>query len=281
EIRPAKFLDHLSGIRQRAAVDIEPHIIAETRGLDHERVAIPMTNRVAIPPRLHVFGRQRASIRKDLANPGLRLIKDRRHGRRLNNLARLRMLMQLHKTERQAVSVRIILAVLGFALLQELSCRGLERETALKRIAKIREIRVGYLVDRDEWRSGSSPGSATGACRGRRTTGSGSTRCRGSTRGSGRSSTSACGATSTAPSATAIFPDAREVGVSIGRARSRALQVWFSVGRFGNVRRRVVGPLRGKYQREHGGKCGSCKGGYKNSSSHVKRASYRISRRWS
>src|SRR5215471_12503663 len=51
-VRSPPPLGHLALRRHRAALNVEPHIVAETDRLDDERIAFPVTDGVAIPPRL-------------------------------------------------------------------------------------------------------------------------------------------------------------------------------------------------------------------------------------
>jgi hypothetical protein len=51
---PAEALGHPARARQRAALHVEPNIVAETDRLDDERVAFLPPDRVTVPPRLQV-----------------------------------------------------------------------------------------------------------------------------------------------------------------------------------------------------------------------------------
>src|SRR5262245_65426071 len=52
--RPSIALANRCLIRQRAAAHIEPAVISEVVRLGDERVTVPMTNRISIPPRRRI-----------------------------------------------------------------------------------------------------------------------------------------------------------------------------------------------------------------------------------
>src|SRR5262252_3548979 len=53
-VRSPPALGHLALRRHRAALDVEPHVVAEADSLDDERIAFPVTDGVAVPPRLKI-----------------------------------------------------------------------------------------------------------------------------------------------------------------------------------------------------------------------------------
>src|SRR5262245_48100639 len=54
-IKALEALRELAGAGERAALNVEPHVVAKSHGFDYQRVAIPMANRIAIPPGLQVL----------------------------------------------------------------------------------------------------------------------------------------------------------------------------------------------------------------------------------
>src|ERR1035438_10249348 len=122
----------------------------------------------------------------------------------LDDLARLRMHVELHKTQRQAVGIGIIFAVFCHALLKQLGRSGQEREAILEAGANVEESRIAISRGR-RWRW---------TVRATRT----------SAGSSALSAPCACACTPTTASATAgtarQFPDAGKIGMSIGSFRS-------------------------------------------------------------
>src|SRR5262245_51190086 len=57
EVRPAESLCDFRSIRQRIADDIQPTLIDETTRLDDERISVPSSYRVSIPPRFDLATR--------------------------------------------------------------------------------------------------------------------------------------------------------------------------------------------------------------------------------
>src|SRR5438552_8276786 len=111
-IRPGVSLGHLRLVRERTSVDVEPPAVAEVVGVDDERVAFPVTGGVAVPPGLDVaVFRKRTAVGEDLPDAGIALITNDDQIRRLDDLSRLRMDVELHQSHRQAVRVRVVLGV--------------------------------------------------------------------------------------------------------------------------------------------------------------------------
>src|SRR6185295_1001328 len=54
DIEPPKAFGHFQLVARRCAVLVDPRLIPEARGLNDERVALPVTGGVPIPPRLNV-----------------------------------------------------------------------------------------------------------------------------------------------------------------------------------------------------------------------------------
>src|SRR5262249_7625493 len=97
--RAAEFLGDLCAAREGRAIDVEPSIVPPPNGLDDKRIAFVLADRTAVPPRLRIVHRQRTPIGKDVAKPAVRLVHDDQVVRGLNYLSRLRMRMELHKSE--------------------------------------------------------------------------------------------------------------------------------------------------------------------------------------
>ena len=119
-IHAPETLGQFSSVGQRAAIDIEPHVVAETGSLHHQGVAVPLADRVTIPPRLRIVAGQGPSVGENLPDASLRLVQNDDYSRSLDDFPRLRMGVKLHEAERQAVRVGIVFAVFGHALLQHL-----------------------------------------------------------------------------------------------------------------------------------------------------------------
>src|ERR1700735_1795700 len=60
-IGPLETFRHFAGFSQRTPLNVEPYVVSETSRLYHQRVAIPLTDRIAIPPRLRIL-RKRTPI---------------------------------------------------------------------------------------------------------------------------------------------------------------------------------------------------------------------------
>src|SRR5688572_4257865 len=99
EIRPSPTLDELALRRQRAAVYVEPTVVTKADRFDDERVALPTTDGITVPPRLQLFvdRGQRPTVHVDLAQPLVAFVHDHDELGRLHDLAWLRMTMQLHE----------------------------------------------------------------------------------------------------------------------------------------------------------------------------------------
>src|SRR6185436_2940211 len=116
EGRPPNAFREFRLLAIRTAVDIQPTVeravfrSAQVIGLDHKRVAFPVSDRVAIPPWLRIaLFRKCAAIHIDVTYAVIRFVLDENELRRLNDLSRLRLLMELKETHREAIGVRIIL----------------------------------------------------------------------------------------------------------------------------------------------------------------------------
>ena len=121
-------LDEFRLLAVRAAVDVQPSVetavfrAAQVVGLDDERVAVPVSDRVAVPPRLRLTLRRKlAAIEIDVTDAVVGLVLDQDQLRRLDDLARLRLLMELQESHRHAVGVRIVLRLVHFESLLPIS----------------------------------------------------------------------------------------------------------------------------------------------------------------
>ena len=90
----------------------------------------PASGGVAEPPRLRIAGRQRPAVGEELPHAGVAFVEHHDDVGRLDDLARLRMRVQLQVAERQAVRVGVVLAVGGHALLLERRGPRLQRQAA-------------------------------------------------------------------------------------------------------------------------------------------------------
>src|SRR5262249_17281365 len=102
EHRAANPFGKLRLLTVRTAVDVQPAVArtifcaAEVVGLDNERVPFPTTYRIAVPPGLGITCRRKlSSIHIDEASAVISLIKKDNEIRRLNDLARLRLHVEL------------------------------------------------------------------------------------------------------------------------------------------------------------------------------------------
>jgi hypothetical protein len=131
-----------------AAVDVEPAVVravlgaAQVVGFDHQRVAFPVSNRVAVPERLRLtLRRQLASVHVDVAEAVVGLVLDDDLVRQLIDLARLRLLVELQESHRQAHRVWIVASLQREALLAQLRGPRGVRQAALDIAAGLEEGR--------------------------------------------------------------------------------------------------------------------------------------------
>src|SRR5262249_37717722 len=89
EIRTSDLLRHLRDIAHRAAPRVNPQIVAEAPGLDDERVAFPMPDRIAVPRGVHVLG-ERPAVEKDLPVHRVHLVHEYEQLRRVDGLREMR-----------------------------------------------------------------------------------------------------------------------------------------------------------------------------------------------
>ena len=132
----ADSLGQLQPVAARRAPLVDPRLILEAARLHHQRVALPPARRIAVPPRLRIVGRQRPAVEMDLALAVVGLVEDQDEVRRLDDLPRLRVEMELDRVEGQTVRVGVILAVgavpLGLQLHRPREHRRLGRERVLQ-----------------------------------------------------------------------------------------------------------------------------------------------------
>ena len=100
-------LDHVQLVRRRLADLIEPSLAVEAAGVDDERVAFPMTRRVAEPSRVRVRS-ELAAVEEDLAPERERFVHDDHEVGRLHELPRRRRRADPWHTLRQAVRVGVL-----------------------------------------------------------------------------------------------------------------------------------------------------------------------------
>src|SRR2546428_5517936 len=121
------------------AIDIQPTVeravfrSAQVVGLDHKRVAFPVSDRVAVPPWLRIaLFRKCAAIHINVPDAVIGFVLDENELRCLNDLSRLRLLMELKETHRHAVGVRIILRLVHIeSLFPDLGSPRCIRQSAL------------------------------------------------------------------------------------------------------------------------------------------------------
>ncbi len=215
EGRAAEPLGHFQRIGVRTAVDVEPSgsLFAEEVGrLDDQFIAFPPAARVAEPPWLRVVVGCGPSIRVDVSQAVVRLVGDQRQILRLHDLPRLRMIVILHQADRQAPHVGVVLAVVGHALLLQLSGPRLQRQRG-STAGDLEELRVGN-------------GIRIGRCR--------------------RRSGSRTSPAATASAKPTELPDTGEIGLAFRRSRRRAVQNRLAVfpGHIGRGIRRPLGAER-------------------------------------
>src|SRR4029453_14664329 len=193
------------------------------------------------PPRLRFpLRRQLAAVRVDVTQPVVRFVFDQDQLRRLDDLARLRLLVKLKEPHRQAVGVRILLRFEVQPLLPEI--RGPRRvrqaighfpagfeEGGHWRPTRVERKALGQRLD---WNATSA--AATLATL--RTLSTGGTLCTLSTW---------CALPSAARRSTVgAHPDARQIGLAVGGARSRRIHEHLALGITRYIRGGEVRPLR-------------------------------------
>src|SRR5688572_12586152 len=121
EIRPAEALGHLRATRHRAALHVEPDVVAEANRLDDELVAFPVSDGIAVPPGLQILvdDGQGPAVHEDLPKAFVAFIHDDDEVRRLDDLARLRVQVKLRQAHRQAPGVGVVLLIIGHALVAQ------------------------------------------------------------------------------------------------------------------------------------------------------------------
>src|ERR1700733_12277025 len=140
ETNASEPLRHFSRVGQWAALDIQPYVVAEAGGLYHQRIAIPMANRVTIPPRIRIVVWQRTTVHEDLPHPALGFVQDHNQSREHDNLPGLWMHVQLRQAQRQTVRVGIVLVVVVLALLPQRGCPRRKWKSALDGGADVEEF---------------------------------------------------------------------------------------------------------------------------------------------
>src|SRR5665213_1899057 len=55
EVDAPESLRHFSSAGQRTALHVQPYVVAKASGLHHQSVAVPMANRVTVPPWFGIF----------------------------------------------------------------------------------------------------------------------------------------------------------------------------------------------------------------------------------
>src|SRR5262245_8455015 len=110
-----------------------------------------MSYRVTTPPRLRIVIGKSAAVRQYLAYLALRFIHDQSDIRSLNDFSRLGMQMKLRQADREAMSVRIVLGVLGRAFLTDFRRPGRVRQALFETGAKIEKSGERRPVIRSRW----------------------------------------------------------------------------------------------------------------------------------
>src|SRR5580765_5851740 len=98
---PPKLLGQLCRVRDHIASKIEPQSVAQAIRLNDERVAVPMTGRVAVPAWIGIVW-ERASVGEDLAIAEVTLVEDDKQPCGLNDLSRVQVSVREQRTQRQA-----------------------------------------------------------------------------------------------------------------------------------------------------------------------------------
>jgi hypothetical protein len=125
---------HVAGGR---AVFIDPRLILEALGLHHQRVALPTTHGIAVPPGLDIAVRQPPAVQEDFASAVVGFVEHHHEAGRLDDLPRLRVQVQLDRVQRQTVCVGVVLAVLPVSRGLQLHRPGQHRKLSWQRRPQI------------------------------------------------------------------------------------------------------------------------------------------------
>src|SRR5262249_37322449 len=160
EVWPSESLGYFRRIGQRIADNIQPTLVDETTRLNHKRISVPSSDRVSIPPGFGVWTRQAPSVHKNLTKSVICLIHHDDQLRSLDDLARLRMIVELHDAHRQAMRVGIVLAVVGLPFFHEIGGPWTKRQTTLHSCSNVsKQVQTVVGGRRDTWRRRRTTGS--------------------------------------------------------------------------------------------------------------------------
>ena len=110
-IEAAEPFRQLALIADGRALLVQPALVLEAHSLHDERIAFPLTDGVAKPGRLGIVVGKRPAVGEDLPLSVVGFVQDEHQTRRLNDLAGLRMSVELHRIDRQTAGVGMVLAV--------------------------------------------------------------------------------------------------------------------------------------------------------------------------
>src|SRR5690348_7893794 len=65
-VRPAELFGDLRAGREGGALNVQPSLVSQPDSLDNKGIALVLANGVAIPKRLRIAGRQRATVGEDV-----------------------------------------------------------------------------------------------------------------------------------------------------------------------------------------------------------------------
>jgi hypothetical protein len=140
EIRAPDPFRHASLAREEISGRVEPRIVTIPRGLNHQRIAFPVADRVAIPRRQHVV-RKFTPAEKDLPVAGIELMKD-------NDLAGCLEFFSVSgkahargKLGEHAVHVGIEVRDIFGAALDQICCPGLVGKAVLEADREVQQLR--------------------------------------------------------------------------------------------------------------------------------------------
>jgi len=110
-VQAPESLGQFGGVGDGRTFFVDPTRFLEAGGLDHQRVAFPMSNRITVPPGIGVVIRKRPPVHEDLPDAVVGFVENYNQPGLLNDLARLPMAVELNRVERQTVRVRMVLAM--------------------------------------------------------------------------------------------------------------------------------------------------------------------------
>src|SRR5262249_14392566 len=140
-------------VSKRIADNIQPTLVDETTRLDDERISVPSSNGVSIPPGFGFSPRQAPSVDIDLTKSVICFIHDDDQLGSLEDLARLRMIVKLHDAHGKAVGIRIVLTAVGLPFFHEIGGPWTNRQTTLHSRSNVtKQVQAVVCRRSDTWR---------------------------------------------------------------------------------------------------------------------------------